>query len=264
MNLKPLIYNKINFDSPEAVEKAYNVLRNKKCLRDIYTEQYQMMYKLCKKYLFDNSLNKILEIGSGGGFIKDIYPDVIASDIGKKGNIDVLIDAEWLPFKSNSLNAIFGVHVIHHIPNISNFLKEADRVLKNGGVIICIEPYWGPLATFIYKNMHPEPFDKKALSWNLEECADKKQMIRSNQALSYLLLKRDKDEFKRIFPQLELIYQKPFGFIRYFFTGGVWLERKLPDFCFPIFEVFEEIISPLMFIFGLHHVFVLRKNMLSV
>jgi len=261
MNLRPSTYDQIDFDSPEAAQKAYEVMRNKKCLRDIYTEQYHMMYKLCKKYLSPNSPGKILEIGSGGGFIKDIYPNVVASDIRRIGNSDVIIDAEQLPFKSDSLDAIFGVHVIHHIPNISNFFKEADRVLKSGGVVVCIELYWGPLATFIYKHMHPEPFDKKASTWELleREGAGKKPMGYSNQALSYLILKRDKQEFKKMFPQLKLIYQKPFGFLRYLFTGGVWLEQKLPDFCFPVLKLLETVISPLMPIFGLHHVFVLKK-----
>lgn len=260
MNLKPSAYDDIDFDSPDAAQKAYDVMRNKKCLRDIYAEQYRTMYQLYKKYLSDDSQGRILEIGSGGGFIKDIYPEVVTSDVRKGKGIDVVIDAERLPLENNSLNAIFGVHVLHHIPNVSNFLKEAGRILKNGGGIVCIEPYWGPLAAFIYRNIHPEPFDKNASSWEIENGADKKPMGRSNQALSYLLLKKDRKEFEKKFPQFKLIYQKPFGFVRYLLTGGLWLKQKVPDFCFPGLKFFEVLISPLMPILGIHHVFVLKKN----
>lgn len=254
MNLKPKKYSEIDFDSVEASEKAVSIMKNKKCLNDIYTEIYKLMMDLRKKYL--TSDGKVLEIGSGGGFLKDLYPEVVTSDVKDINNVDMVINAENLPFEDNSLDSILAVHVIHHIPDIELFLQEANRVLKVGGGIVCVEPYWGPFGRFVYKNLHPEPFDMNAKEWNLD---GDNPMTSSNQAMSYLLLKRDRELFEKKFPNFKLVYNKQFGFIRYMMTGGIWLNKKLPDFMFTVLKYFEKLISPLMPLLAIHHVFVLKK-----
>jgi SAM-dependent methyltransferase len=254
MNIKPKIYNEIDFDSVESSERAVHIMRSKKCLRDIYIEIYSHMMFLRNKLLSING--KVLEIGSGGGFIKDIFPEVTTSDIKPINNVDMVINAETLPFDDNSLDAILAVHVIHHIPDIVKFLTEANRVLKVGGGIICVEPYWSPLGRFIYKNAHPEPFDQKAETWLI---SGNTPMTSSNQALSFLLLKRDRIIFAELFPEFKVAYRKRFGFIRYIMTGGVWLEKKLPDFMFPLLKIIEFLLTPLMPLIALHHIFVWKK-----
>ena len=256
-SLYPKEYQSIDFDSIEASQNAGIALKEKKCLHDIYVEIYDLMMTSAKKYLCLDSNAKILEIGSGGGFIKDIYPDIITSDIKKSASIDMVIDAQILPFNNSALDAIFAVHVIHHIPDIHKFLNEANRTLRSYGGIVCIEPYWGLLARFMYKRMHPEPFDEKAATWTL---SSSDPMYSSNQALSYILLKRDKKLFQNQFPEFEIIRLKRFGFLRYFCTGGIWLKQKLPDFCFPILKALETVLSPLMPILAIHHAFIIRKK----
>lgn len=253
--IKPKEYEQIDFDSPETTLKAVEIMRTKKCLHDVYAEIYHHMMALNNKYLSGNQ--KILELGSGGGFLKDLYPQIITSDVKPVNNVDQIIDARELPFDDCVLDAIFGVHVLHHIPDVTAFFKEADRVLPAGGGIVMVEPYWSPLAKYTYKNIHPEPFDELSPDWKLAESGP---MSGSNQALSYILLKRDKDKFQKLFPQFELVYHRPFGFIRYIATGGIWLDQKLPDFAFPVLKGFEYIISPLMPLVGLHHYFVLKKK----
>ena len=85
-------------------------------------------------------------------------------------------------------------------------------------------------------------------------------MSKSNQALSYLLLRRDRAEFQKKFPQFTLVYQKPFGFIRYMATGGLYLKQKIPTFLFPVLKAMEFLLQPLMGLLALHHVFVLKKT----
>ncbi len=254
MIIQPKEYQEIDFDSPETTLQAVEIMRNKKCLNDVYSEIYHHMMSLNKKFLDDG--DKILELGSGGGFLKDLYPDIITSDVKEVENVDHIIDAQNIPFDNNSLNSIFAVHVLHHIPDVTKFFHEADRVLISGGGLVMVEPYWSPLAKYLYKNIHPEPFDEYASVWQLEKSGP---MSGSNQALSYLLLKRDKEKFQKLFPQFKLVYHKPFGFIRYIATGGIWLDQKLPNFAFPALKAFEYIISPIMTLVGLHHYFVLKK-----
>lgn len=256
MNWMPKKYKTTNFDSDASFQTAADALRNKKCLHDIYVEMYHEMMQLKRKYLKVNS-RKVLELGSGGGFIKDIYPKIITSDVTKVNHVDLVVDAQQLPFQDNELDAIFAVHVIHHIPDITKFLKEAIRTTAPGGGIVLVEPYWSPVAKFLYKHVHPEPFDENAKSWTLEQGGP---MSGSNQALSYILLKRDRKEFQEKFPELELVYDRPFGCVRYMATGGLWLKPKLPSFLFTVLKYVEMLCQPLMGLIGIHHIFVLRNN----
>lgn len=254
MKIKPKIYDELDFDSIETSEKAVEIMRTKKCLRDIYTEIYQKMMDLRKTHLTDTA--GVLEIGSGGGFIKDIFPAVTTSDVKPINQVDLVCSAEKLPFGDNSLDAILAVHVLHHIPDVKKFLREANRVLKVGGGIICVEPYWSPVAKFMYKNVHPEPFDEKAKDWLVE---GGKPMTSSNQALSYILLKRDRQKFAELFPEFKLAYRKRFGFMRYMMTGGLWLPPKLPEWAFPMLKTMEYFLWPVMPLVAIHHLFVWKK-----
>lgn len=250
----PKKYAEIDFDSDEATEASYRILREKKCLRDIYEETYRMMVDAQAKHLTPG--RDVLEIGSGGGFIKDIYPYVITSDV-KKSRSDLTLSAESLPFPDQSLDAIFAMHVLHHIPDVRKFFGEAVRTLRPGGGLILIEPYHGPLARYIYKRVHPEPFDEHAPNWTLDPGGP---MSGSNQAMSYLVFKRDYNEFRQQFPTLRLVKKRPFGFARYIATGGLWLKPRIPSIGFPILRGLEFLLRPAMPWIALHHMLVVRKD----
>jgi len=255
MNLRPKRYAEIDFDSVESSELARKIMREKKCLRDIYTETYQEMMQVKKKYL--DVEGPVLEIGSGGGFIKDIFPEVMTSDIKKLDSVDQVFSAESIPLPDASVAAIFAVHVLHHIPDVTKFLREAERVLKPGGGIVCVEPYWSPVAKFVYTHMHTEPYNDQAPSWRIEGNGP---MSGSNQALSYLLLKRDRAQFAKLFPDLKLVYERSSGFIRYMATGGIWLDPMLPEFFFTPLKYLEYVLRPIMPLVAIHHTFAWKKS----
>ncbi len=73
---------------------------------------------------------KILEIGSGAGFIKRFIPNVITSEIIKLKDIDIQLDAKNIKFNNNYFDAIILLNVFHHISDAEIFLKECNRVLK--------------------------------------------------------------------------------------------------------------------------------------
>lgn len=125
-------YKKIDFDSAYAMEMAKENLKNKKCLHDNYVEMYRHMLELGSRYL-KRSGGIELELGSGGGFFKDIYPGLLTSDVTDVNGVDMVVDAQHLPFEDNSVDIIYAAHVIHHIPDISLFLDEVMRVCPAGG-----------------------------------------------------------------------------------------------------------------------------------
>jgi len=66
------------------------------------------------------------------------------------------------------------------------------------------------------------------------------------------LLKRDRGEFDKLFPDLKVVYEKPFNCLRYIAAGGMWLKPKLPEFMFGVLKYVEKCCAPLMYLFGFH------------
>ena len=57
----------------------------------------------------------ILELGSAGGFLKEIHNNIITSDVICTKYIDVVLDGHQLPFQSTSLSGILMTNVLHHL-----------------------------------------------------------------------------------------------------------------------------------------------------
>lgn len=248
-------YKEMDFDSEESAKIAFSSLHSKKCLRDNYIDLYSEMLKKASQYLQRGGVE--LELGSGGGFFKELHPSVITSDVNSVNGVDQVIDARRLPFFAESLSVIYATHVLHHIPNISMFFDEVMRCVKPGGGCVFVEPYWSPVGKLFYKRLHPEPYNDHAQGWEFSESGP---MSGANQALSYILLKRDRVLFQEKWPGLRLVYDRPFNGLRYIATGGLWLKPFLPGFAFPILKGIEKALWPSMYLFGIHHLFVFRKE----
>ncbi|NIT26661.1 MAG: methyltransferase domain-containing protein, partial [Candidatus Aminicenantes bacterium] len=101
----------------------------------------------------------IIELGSGPGFIKEIIPSAKTSETFLIPNLDLVFSGHHLPFKDKSISCLLMLDVFHHIPNPSEFLKEAERCLRKGGRIIMVEPFNTSFGRFFYQNFHHECFD---------------------------------------------------------------------------------------------------------
>jgi ubiquinone/menaquinone biosynthesis C-methylase UbiE len=67
-------------------------------------------------------------------------------------------DAVALPFRTSTLDAVFGFGFLHHVPDWRSALSEIFRVLKSGGVYYIEELYPQLYQNFITKRilLHPE------------------------------------------------------------------------------------------------------------
>lgn len=67
-------------------------------------------------------------------------------------------DAAKLPFGDDSLDAVFGFGVLHHVPDWQNGLAEVARVLKHGGAYFMEEYYPSFYQNIITRHMlaHPD------------------------------------------------------------------------------------------------------------
>jgi len=252
--LKVPDYREIDPDSLEAAGLQAEVFQKKKPLRHFYTQMYQHMVSLRNQYLINVTGDEI-EIGSGGGFFKEIHPHVITTDIKPVPGIDRVMDACQMPFADHSLAVIYASLSLHHIPQIRKFLNEARRVLKPNGGIIATEPYWGLMGQIFFKYFCLEQYDAHA-EW---ENPSSGPMSGPNQALSYILLKRDRKIFENEFPDLRIEYQSPFGSLEYLLAGALSGPQFLPTPMFKIVHFIEKVL-PIIPLTSVFHAFVIKKS----
>ena len=230
-------------DDPKTTFAHRDIILNKPFLKRLYQDWYEVFIKESR----DVGKGIYLEIGSGGGFLKDVFPQVVTSDILDLGVVDKVFSAEELPYKENELGSIMMLNVFHHIPKPYLFLKEAERCLVKGGKIIMVEPANSALGRFIYKRFHHEPFDEKGG----REIEAGNPLSNSNQALPYIYFERDTEQFKKDYPTLKIKkirYHTPFMYV---LSGGVSRSAMFPYFMYGFFKVIEKILSPFNRMIGL-------------
>jgi SAM-dependent methyltransferase len=244
----------IDLGSEAAGEVQREILRTKPSLRRVYEQVYAKMLAAADEHV--PGARVAIELGSGGGFLPELVPSIVASDIRYLSGLDLVFDAQQCPFRDGSVDVVYGMHVIHHIPRIRLFFVELERVLRPGGALVAVEPYWSPMAKLMYKRFHPEDFDERAATWEFEST----DPMSSNQAMSYLLLERDRETFEREFPALEVIELGSFGGPSYVLTGGIWKQSLLPDALLARLWDLEDDTTFWRTTAALHHLFVLRRR----
>jgi len=197
-----------------------------------------------------------LELGSGGSLLSEFLDGLITSDV-VPGVADCAVDGRRLPFRDASLRAIFMTHTLHHIPDVSCFLAEADRVLKPGGVLAMVEVAHTPFARYFFRHFHPEPYDDQASDWAFRQVDP---MMDSNQALSWMIFERDLDRFQKEFPRLRLERKGWLPWLTYLLAGGVTMRNLVPRFLTPILTLAERISVPLRPFLALHWILIVRKR----
>src|SRR5688500_14498535 len=101
----------IDIDSVERTKIHRDIIQKKKFLKLLYIEWYENL----KKLLNYKENRKYVELGSGGGFMKKVIPNIITSDVLKLPNCDMSFYGENMPFEDNSIDGILMVDVLHHM-----------------------------------------------------------------------------------------------------------------------------------------------------
>lgn len=248
----------IDPNSDELLTVHLKVLNEKQMLRNVFAEFYQQCITLDKQY-FGISKGARVEIGAGVSFFKKSFPEILSTDIKNANHLDLVVDAQQMPFEDKSIRAIYGINCFHHLPDPDKFFKELVRVLDNAGGCVLIEPFYGFAASRFYKKLFDsETFDPAQKFWKNETQGF---MVGANQALSYIVFKRDKILFEKLYPNLEIVLQKPLNnYLRYLFSGGLNFRQVLPAFFSPFIFLIELLLYPINSVFALHQVIVIRKK----
>lgn len=247
----------LDIDSREAVDIHKRIIRSNPLL----AKHYEFIYNYFKK--IDDSLPELglpaLEIGSGGGFLKEILPHVITSDVVLSGGIDRIENASELTFDDKSLKAIYANGVLHHLSDPGACLEEIQRVLAPGGVFVCNEPSSNFFGYFMNKCFHNEPTDKYVRDWKIPQVTLGTRLTRANMAIAYIIFKRDRKKFTQRFPNLRISSIIYHDFLRYSLSGGLSYRPFIPRFLFTVVNFFEKALRPFMSVLGNNMIVTVQK-----
>lgn len=249
----PLVRGK-SPDDPETTVLRQRIIRSKGLLSALYQEWYERLVAAVPPKAV--CPGEVLEIGAGGGFLRELMPECISSEIFVVPGLDLVLDAQAMPFADDSLRGIVMVDVLHHIPDVGLFFSEVERVLRPGGVVAMLEPWNTAWSRLIYKYLHSEPFEPDVISWSFPSSGP---LSGANGALPWILFERDHNIFKQRFLELRLKGITLDYPICYLLSGGVSLRSFAPGMVFRPLRLFESGLKPFMKYFAMFSLIILER-----
>lgn len=216
--------------------------RSKPVLRAIYADYYQQILGSCAE-------GTILEVGAGSGHFSDFANNVVQIDILWTPWLDLVADAQRLPFANQSFDNIVMIDVLHHIQYPQEFLKEAERVLRPCGRIVLLEPGITPLSWVFYNFLHEEDVDLRADPFqSMPDRVQVKDAWESNQAVPTLLFARGqgRSAIHREIPNLRIVNYRWYSLFAYPLSGGFQRWSLLPRRLVKPLLRFEAYLLPLL------------------
>lgn len=236
---------------------AAKIISSSPYLSHIYKEVYSDMFLATR---IDSSAIG-LELGAGNvSFGTDFFPNLIISQgHGQEENDSKIIAAESIPYENESFDYIIAKDALHHFRNPAQALSEISRVLKPRGVFIVSEPYWSLLGRFIFRFIHPEGWNPRSKTLNLES----NNPWESNQALLLKLFRKfSTDQVLDSGLRLK-VGRISYGF-SYALSGGVFSRNSIPDKFLIALNKFERRFRKINhFLLGLNIVAVFEKSSIS-
>lgn len=208
----PVLSNEFS-SSDDPLGGYRSVWDRKPVLRVVYDDFFRRIAEACVA-------GTTLEIGGGSGNLAERLPDVVASDIQFAPWLNLVADAQQLPFADETLGNIVMLDVLHHLEFPLKFFQESARALRPGGRIVMIEPAITLGSTLFYRFIHEEPVDMSADPLLTGLPRPDRDPYESNQAFPTLIATRDRERFHRAVPELRISDVQWFSFAVYPLSGG--------------------------------------------
>jgi SAM-dependent methyltransferase len=249
----------LQIDDPAVLEVHKRVLTKKGLLKSAYNAFYSVAAREFGKV--QGLSGVFIELGSGVGFIKQVIPYVITSDVRMDPNPDVVLDATNLDLADSSVAGFFAINVFHHLPEPRQFFSELDRTLTDGGVCVLIEPHKGALSKFVHSRVHKDEFfDLGQIHWEQPEATG--ALSEANQALSDIVFGRDRELFELEFGDSLKISHAGYvaNQLRFLTSGGLNYRQMLPNWTSGILTALEWSMSKMGKHLSLHQVWIIQKK----
>lgn len=205
------------------IDDAASRIRANPLLHEIYEDVYRRILAEVPAAEYP----RLLELGSGGGFFKQRAPHAITSEVVPTPRVERVVDACRLRehFDPESLDAITAFNVFHHLPDAAGFLRGAAEVLRPGGRVVLVEPWFTPLGQWFYRALHHEPWVPNPDDWTLR---GQGRLGGANSRLPTSVFRDSDPRFAREFPALRIVKREPFHKWLYLLSGGLKLNTHVP------------------------------------
>lgn len=192
-------------------------------LHQIYLDMYQRIGREIPVGTFP----RVLEIGSGGGFFKEVLPHVVTSECVPVPGLDRVLDACRLAdsVEAAAWDAITAFDVFHHLPDVEGFLDGVTHALRPGGRLVMVEPWFTPWGQALWRWIHPEPCRLDPDDWRL---VGHGRMLGANSRLPTSVFRDSPRRFAQRFPNLRVVGTRPFHKWLYVASGGLRLNTRVP------------------------------------
>jgi len=242
-----------NLDEVHSTLFHREIIKKKPFLKKLYLEYYNIF----KENVQDVPKGFKIELGSGGGFLKEIITDVITSDVLDVSGVDKVFSAEKIPFPDESVSAFILLGTLHHIKHPDMFFSEIKRCLKLDGKVVMIEPTNSLFSRFFYKYFHHEVFDEKSNKWEIDGGG---RLTDANLALPWIIFVRDREKFQKKYPALEILQVNKHTPFRWWLSGGLTTRQLVPSTSFEFFRKLEIFLTPCSNHLGSFMTIVLKKS----
>lgn len=218
-------------DDFKSAREAWN---KKRALQAIYQKWYSLIRSFCLT-------GTTVEIGGGTGNFKEFWPDLISSDIVMSPWLDFQADSHAIPLKTNAIDNLVGVDVLHHLADLDRAVHEMCRVVRPRGRMVFVEPYTSPFSYLVRSLFHDEQVNMK----QEKIFGGDKRPDEGNLALPTMIFSRGRKELPRRFPCVRLMETQLSDPIVYPLTGGFGHRGLLPEILLLGLRRMEWLFSPL-------------------
>lgn len=145
---------------PDLLTKARCYKRRILCSLTTHIE-----HRILSRWFLESPIGgRVLDIGGGSLPYADCllpHAQLINLDINRNVSVNVVADAQLLPFASGTLDVVVCTNVLEHLQQPQDCLAEISRVLRVGGELILVVP-------FLFR-VHPNPEDHWRFTWQCVE-----------------------------------------------------------------------------------------------
>lgn len=229
----------------------------KPLLRTIYLDFYTQILASLRKDIPGD----VVELGSGIGNFKSVYPKAITTDIFPNPWIDRVENAYHLSFHDGTVSNLVLFDVFHHLQYPGQACEEIKRVLVPKGRVIIFEPYISLLGLIVYGLVHHEPIAlSRKISWIPTDSANFEENYYAAQGNATRLFgigSPYKDEIEK---EWRLISKKKFSALSYILSGGFSKPALYPPSLLRVVRSIEYIFNLFPLLFATRMLIVLEKK----
>ena len=203
-----------------------------------------------------------IEIGSGCGFIKQIDPEVITTDLVKTKFVDEQASAYSIEEIRTPFRNLIAIDVLHHLTEPFRFLESASKSINEGSRIILCEPAATVFGQFFYNKFHHEPCSPDEITAPFQFKEDASGLF-ANMGMGVALFRNRYQSTEKLLSPIDLqvksIHYR--DFLAYPLTGGFSKPAFMPSRAIGAILAFEKALPQfLLELIGLRMTIVLEKT----